>query len=317
MKRMVCFGIVAGALAYAAYSIRTVGIVLLPSLLLQDVIRKRKLTMFSIAGGLVFVVAALCQKLTLNVESDYLDAWTRVVSLSALVHGAKYYLVCLATLWDNGHSAILQTITYGLASAVALYGGWIRARKQWTIIETFAALYALLILFFPWGGKRYLIPIMPIYFFYFVIGIFELSKGAGRLRLPIQAVALASVLACFGARYGTLDWHQVPDGTQKPTVTGMVNYVKNEIGRNGMVVFTRARFLALYAETKTLDIYQNPDSDQVLDFYLNRGATHVITTRLTDPHGNEFLSQLIARYPKRFEKRFGNEDFSVYQLNTL
>ncbi len=308
-------GAAVGILSYLAYGTRTVGFLVLGAILLRQLVLWRRVTRFSLAAGAVFVIGVIAQKLVLRSSPDYVGSFLRVVTVRDFFVAPWHYFVGLPVLWENGRSSSVQWLTYGITGLLAARCAWARWREKWRLIDIFAVLYGFFIIWFPWGGKRYLIPIMPFYVFYVLSGLEILTSGSLRpARLWLSGALAALVIGGFVSEYSTMDWAEIADGIQRSAVTEMVQYVKDHIGPKGMVVFEKPRFLSLYAETRASDIYEVPQTDEMLRYYRKIGVTDVIIPKEPVEERTAFLFHLMIEKRSQFEKIFENGAFAIYKF---
>jgi hypothetical protein len=184
-----------------------------------------------------------------------------------------------------------------------------------SVLDIFAVLYFLLIIAFPWGGRRYLMPIMPVYVFYALVGLRAIcasrSSGVG---LALNVSFGLAIGLCFLAKYTTVNWREIPGGTQGKPVVEMTEYVRREIGKMGLVVFEKPRFLALYGETRGTDCYLTDNDEKALDHYRRIGVSHVIVSRVFHDQEEACLTRFVQQKKDLVENAFENADFTVYRL---
>ena len=111
--------------------------------------------------------------------------------------------------------------------------------------------------------------------------------------MALYGAAAASIAVAFGVKYSTVNWQEVPNGFQGRQVTEMLEHLHGEAGPRSVVVFAKARWLALYANTRACDVYWADPSDEVVAFYRRIGVTHVVLTSLVDARSSDYLAQLI------------------------
>lgn len=174
-RSQILLGLAAGVLCGLAYATRGVGLVLPPAVCLSNFVATRKITRFSIATVIGFAGIATGQRLLFELHSDYLTPLLHVLSVRSLLGSPWYYFKCLAVPWDNGYSSAGQTVLYTVLVGLALRGVWICCRRRWTGVEFFSLFYLAFIVLFPWGGRRYLIPIMPMFVLYALVGLRKLA----------------------------------------------------------------------------------------------------------------------------------------------
>lgn len=321
-RSQVFLGIAAGVLCGLAYATRNVGIVLPPAICMASFIATRKITPFAILTIVGFAGIAAGQKLLFDLQSDYLTPLLQILSVRTLLGSPWYYFKCLAVPWDNGYSDILQMLFYAVLVGFALYGAWLRCRQRWTSIEFFSLFYLALIVLFPWGGRRYLIPVMPVFVFYALVGMRALTERwfvaspvgsdssagtASKFAFALPVTITLAVLATFGLKYSTLPWRGISDGLRTPGFTELVEYLRQEPSSEAPVVFSKARLLALYTGTAVADGFTADNSQQVLDYYHRIGSSRFVVQQDGDEPANALLRNFVIAHPNKFtpEKQFG------------
>ena len=312
-------GILVGLLCGTAYGTRTVGLILLPAVILADYVAVRKVSAFASAAIAVFAIMVVAQKLLfgIEIEPDNTLSLLRVLSLRTLAGAPLYYFRCLSVLWENGYSATLQGLLFAITVIMALYGGWVRTRTKWSVTEFFVLLYFPFINLVPAGGRRYLIPIMPLFAFYALLGLQAAgTRMSDARRLALQgAMGLAIALSFFG-KYSTFDWKEIPNGTQRKEVADLIDFVHREVGKDEAIVFRKARFLALYGQRKAVDIYYKRENlNEVVAFYRAQNVSYVVTSILFVDEEERCLENLIAQRQDLFERVHENGLFTVFRLN--
>ncbi len=405
--RMLGAGVFAGVLSALAYGTRSVGLVLIPAIVLSDWLHAGRLTCFAWATVGTFTASLGVQAALVSVDSDYLNSYLQTVSLHSLLASPLYYLKCLGVLWENGHSAGLQTALYVALAALATVGFWRLARggfrgcekpprrlarltsqpeliaarehierKEGTsalcapcvpsrqhlseervtapsgsaegiehlgvakpqvqspashlrgllaasvrflrgcsVLEIFTIGYFLFIVFFPWGGRRYLMPIMPLFVFYAFVGL-RMAAGRmpswGRIAMPVT-LGLAICLTFLG-RYSTMNWREIPGGTQQPEVSALIEYFKRDVQDDATVVFRKARFLALYSGKTVSDIYLTARHQDVSAFYEANRVSHFVVPEAADDDVEAALRDYIQRRRQDADLVYTNRLFRVFRV---
>lgn len=321
-RSQVLLGLAAGVLCGLAYATRNVGIVLPPAICLANFVATRKITPFAMLTIVAFAGIAAGQKLLFDLQSDYLTPLLQILSVRTLLGSPWYYFKCLAVPWDNGYSDILQMLLYAVLVGFTLYGAWLRCRQRWTSIEFFSLFYLALIVLFPWGGRRYLIPVIPVFVFYALVGMRALATRwpatnplesgfnagtAGKFAFALPLAITLAVLTTFILKYSTLPWRTIPGGLRTPGFTELVEYLRQEPSSEAPVVFFKARLLALYTGIPVADGFTADTPQQVLDYYHRIGASRFIVQQGGTERGNAILVNFVLAHPNNFtlEKQLG------------
>jgi 4-amino-4-deoxy-L-arabinose transferase-like glycosyltransferase len=311
-------GILVGLLCGTAYGTRNVGVILLPAVILADYVAVRRVSALAAAAIAVFAIMVVAQNLLfgIEIESDYTSSYLQVLSPRTLASAPLYYLRYLSVLWENGYSATLQWLLFGITVIMALYGGWVRTRTKWSVTELFVLLYFAFISLFPWGGRRYLMPIMPLFAFYALLGLQAAgTRMSDARRLALQGTTGLAIALSFFGKYSTFDWKEIPNGTQRKEVADLIDFVHREVGKDEAIVFRKARFLALYGQRKAVDIYKQENLNEVVAFYRAQNVSHVVTSTLFVDEEERCLENLIAQRQDLFQRVHENGPFTVFRLN--
>jgi hypothetical protein len=126
----------------------------------------------------------------------------------------------------------------------------------------------------------------------------------------------AVVIACsYLAKLSTANWEEVPAGIPQKDVKELVDYLKMDDSRGGeVVVFRRARFLALFSGLKALDILQVSDPTSALEHYRTNGVSRVVLLRAPVFSDQVALASLVQVRSNSFALSFQNQGFEVYTV---
>jgi len=191
-KKIYLQGIATGLLIYLAYGTRTLGIVLLLSILAYVIIKFKKLTHFAIIASLLSVLLIVMQSILFPGIGGYLDQAS--LSTKTILINLDKYTLSLFAIWDNGYSKNLALSI--IICCLAFIGFLTRIRDRITIFEIFPLLYMMPVIIWPsYQGTRFLIPIIPLYIFYAFVGI-EKGIRFGREKTR-EAAFIILVVAIF------------------------------------------------------------------------------------------------------------------------
>jgi len=316
-----------GVSFYLVYGTRSIGLVLLPSLVLYDLIRRRK--WFAPSWYVVGVAATLFALMALQyvllrsdrayaeivmVESgSFLRDWMRFILLNV-----PRYLSSLTQIWDNGY-AELPRIGLTLAmTGLAAIGFLAQVIRKITFIELFVLLYTISVVVVPMdGGVRYLLPVVPFYIFYSLQGLRALPEWKGFRKLAISSVAVA-VLASYAVGFTRYDMEEIPNGITTTEAVEFFDYVKRQTAENDVIIFTKPRALALYTGRKTSFYPVLLDDKGIWEYFQRIGATHIVSgPKGIEPHDQEFLSKFLNRHRGLLQEEYSNAAFTVYRIANL
>ena len=294
-----------------AYATRTVGLVLVPALLLHDLIRFRKLTRFALgvtAGTLLLVVL---QEIVFSGTRTYM-AQVEVFDLAAVRYRAVRYAFWLSTVWRNDHSRALARAFFLLTSVLAAVGCVARVRQKITVLETFVPLYIAPLLVFEGNTSRYIFPLIPLYVFYVLIGIEKkILIRTQRTRRVVFVVFVVLVLASFGARYTTFDYEAVGREMSDVEAEGLFTYVREETDPSDIFVARKPRLLAFHTD-RSATVYHEPVDDADLWAYLRSvGVSYVVRA----PNDLDFFRRFVDAHQDRLGLVYSNSQFALYKID--
>jgi hypothetical protein len=226
------FGVLAGVAATYAIGTRPLGVLLVPSFLVYDFVRARRLTR-------PFVVAAASCAVTYGLWVGAVDlyAGARVVQegvgAGAGGEGGGYAalvrIAVLDNLGDLPRHIVRNIIAYARATFVLWHvpqpGGEVvknalmalslipaglglthRLRHRFGVIESFCLLYALALLPWSFNGVRYVLPLIPFYYFYLFAGLERLHlarwPAARRAARAVAVTTAVALVVVYSLRYG-------------------------------------------------------------------------------------------------------------------
>jgi hypothetical protein len=315
--------VLAGAVVYLACGTRVVGLVLVPSAVLADMLggnradngrRWRLPGLASLAVLLTFAVCLLTQRALLGLEGSYLNQWrydpaTPFRNLVSLAKGADEVL-------GSGEQLPLRIAVLLPLAGLTLAGYIACLRRRVGARELYIPFYLAMLLLWPVGGStpRYLLPLLPVVFIYLGQGTFVLKERVGARWGHPAAVGLATaVLAAYVALYTHLEFGPLRHGIERPESQALFEYVRDNTAADAVFVFSKPRALALFTGRRA-SVATTPASDQELwDFLRCINATHFVVGR-PFPETDEFLQAFADRNADLLEPVFRNRHFTVYRI---
>lgn len=316
-----------GVSFYLAYGTRSIGLVLLPSLVLYDLIRRRKLfvpSLYVVGVATVLISLITVQYFLLRSDHTYVEI-VMVESRSFLPDWMQFilmnvprYLTSLTHIWDNGYNKWPRIGLTLVMSGLTAIGFLAQVAKKITFIELFVLLYTLCVVIVPMdGGVRYLLPVVPFYIFYSLQGLRALPAQKGIRNFAIKGVAVA-VLVSYAVGFTTYDMKEIPNGITTREAIEFFDYVKQQTSENDVIIFTKPRALALYTGRKASFYPMLLDDKGIWEYFRRIGATHIVWgPKDVEPHDQEFLSKFLNRNRDFIREEYANAAFTVYRITTL
>jgi len=299
-------------LLYGAYATRTVGIVLLPALILADILKFRRPSKFLIAVVLLTTTAVLIQNMRMVSPKEYMN----VVHLSAneALQHFIYYGKTLSYVWQNGVSKPAQIVFALLFTSLAAAR---LGRDLWSE-KSVAAFYVLgyVAVLLVWGteiGMRGLLPILPLYIGF---GLQEMIALGARLRRPWRVACAAAVVLFVATTYASaVRWNsrqpRHPD-VATSEARELFNYLKQNTRPDDLLVFQKPRILALFTGRSTTMLAPDEPAAASAQFFSANHARFLIQNQaMSYPIPEYIAAGLLAPQPV-----FQNAAFQVYKINS-
>lgn len=308
------------ALMCVAFGTRTLGALLVPSVLAYDLLRYRRITIWAVAVGAAFALFVLAQSALVHSDTAYFDQYH--VGPSVFVHNGIAYLSEFAAFWHNGYFKPLGGLIFAVVTALAVLGYASSVRREITFLEIFPVLYLTAVLLFPgFAGRRYLEPIFPLYLLYAFRGLDHawLVRRA-RLRRVVFASLLVAASGSYLASATRLEL-EVTEGIGKAESVALFDYVRRETPEDGVMVFIKPRVMSLLTARRASAYHMPSDPSQLWDYFSRIGATHLVVVEnddalagAEDPARLAYFRTFAERNPARLRPVFANADFRVYRI---
>ena len=313
--------LLAGVVVYFSYATRSAGLVLIPSILVLDLVRRRRITRPALLAVVVFGCLAFLQATLLHSDRAYFDQFG--AGPTVLLHNAFLYAGRAVAFWHNGYFKAISAMMFAATTLLAVLGYVDCLRRRITVCEIFVVLYLGLILAWPsYQGERFLYPLFPPYVFYMLRGL-EHPWIARRVRLRrvTSVCLLAAVSVSYAARYTSIDFSDLAEGAGKQESTELFAYIKDNTDPKDVVVFIKPRVMALFTSRRSSVYHETTDDAQLRDYFRRIGVTHVVVVTNDDafrdmefPSVLQFLRDFVDRNRERFDRVYANDDFSVYRV---
>jgi hypothetical protein len=308
--------IVAGLFMYLAYGTRSVGIVLVPSLIVFDLLRHRKPTRFTLLATLVFLALMTLQNAYVHSDMTYLVPALQNLSLDDVIRDLRQYPGSLARFFYHGSTKATTAIFIIILTISAVGGYWKRVREGMTVLEIFPIFYVAILLVYPYyGGSRFLMPIVPIYLLYVFVGTARSRVLGERLLIKPYFVILVAVIAThYAGEYSRSDFRAEKEGVEIAETRALFEFVSKNTRPDDVMVFRKPRVLTLYTG-RPAAVYHEPDDDMGLwSFFSRISADYLITAK---PLDDEFFPLFVARYAGHLESVYRNAAFEVFRIKDI
>jgi hypothetical protein len=167
------------------------------------------------------------------------------------------------------------------------------------------------------SAPRYLVPILPIAFFYAVVGAqFAIEKFVPvQFRSTTVNILLAGLVLYLAGYYLTLKRVPTP-GIHTPQSAQLFNVVRTKLPKDAVVIFRKPRAMALLGQRRSAVWAQRGDERTAWQNMAELGATHLVIPRkeagLDCPAYLRY--DLLASPPAYLERVFANDHFTIYRI---
>jgi hypothetical protein len=275
-------GVVAGFVTYLAYGTRAVGLGLILAIVVLTAVRYRKLPRLVVVAIAVFACLAGLQAALLSINSDYL----RIATFTghSPVENLRFYAGVASLFWDAGIGRLARLMVFAVATCLCLVGGW-QQRKSWDLPMVFSCGYAMFLIFCPYHQARYLLPLVPIYFYYLVLGLGWLNNLVVR-RLPRTATVTALVLVApfvmtYIGNYLTPRFGPTPDAWDGAAARQLYALVERSTPKDAVIIASAPRALALYTLRRSAQFPERVNAQSLARYVAEIRATHLLVPRVT------------------------------------
>jgi hypothetical protein len=342
--------VTAGFSAYLAYGVRSLGLPLMPALVMSDVIRHRRISLTTLIAAVVFGIFYLTQNAILETDQSYLDSYKHVMGGSAelvdnvdapeaepvdisrtisrameqLKISATFYHQNMNSFWFNGINVTLQDVVYVAMGVLAIIGFLGFVIRNPSTADYVLMVYGGILFLVPFYQGRYMLPLIPLYLLYiyrggeilFVRDLFAV-KSRSMLKIVIPVSITVVILLTYLGSYSTRDFGDFTKGVEVKESVEIFDFIRTSVPEDGLVVFRKPRTLALYTGRRSMRYHIGTNQSEFWNSLAEVGATHILVANrgrgIIEEH--EFLVW-IDESQNRLSLIFENADFRLFRINT-
>jgi len=310
------YPVLAGCLIYISYETRNVGFFVLPCLFIYDIIKFRKISVFSVVSALTFLIFYIARSIFFSyADIGYSDQFG--LKPQVILNNLYAYSCALSDIWSNGYNKIFKYALFAVFSSFGFIGYAVRIKRGITVFEIFSMLYSALVLIWPaHQGTRFLIPVIPLYIFYAFTGIDAFLIGRKGARKLIFTAITAAIFISYAGKYATADYGYIREGIGKKEAKELFDYVNGNTQKSDVFIFQKPRALALYTG-RSASVYHCPDDYMELwKYFKDIGAVYIVAGEPFDTD-RRYLRLFIEKHRNHLEAVYSNRDFKVYKIKTF
>ena len=300
-----------GLAFYLAYGTRSIGVVFIPALWLYEIFfaQSRRVAW---PVTLLFVALAAVQAWLIPGGSSYFDQLH--ITAPGTIDNVISLTKALAGFMDNGYSQAIKVLVFALVSGLALAGLWRRWQQGLTVWDIAIGLYAILMLIWPeaYWSHRFLIPLIPAYFLYALMGARWVAQLWPRFHNGAGWVVVLLGLI-YIARYTQADFGPMRQGMADADTVALFEHIQQATPTEAIFIFQKPRALALYTQRSASAYADNADDATLWQYFRDIGATYVVVAR-EFKDDVEVLAPFVARQTQGLALVYANADFQLYQI---
>lgn len=311
MRRPVLRAALIGVGCYAVYATRSAGIILPCSIVAYEILRYRKIRRFAVYVIGVFGIFAASQNLLVHNETTYFQMFA-VVPLRTI----EVYLNSVTNLFSSASGGWLRIVRYSTAVSaflLACMGFLINLRRFRSPTELAVALYVMLLLLWsPGVGTRYIIPVVPFFFFYIVCALDLLNRNlSARVGLSVEGAFVALVLICYVSEDREFRLARIEGGISTAGFAELCSYITAKTNPADVFVFQNPRVLSLYTR-RPASIYPEHGAPELVWNYIhNIHARYLVVTDFLEGE-SAVLHPFMRSYGDHLRLVFSNSNFRLY-----
>lgn len=314
-RELYLLSLLTAVVMYLACGTRSQGLPLLPTLLIADAWKARRIRLAPVLSCGLAVLLLFIQNRMFFTEGERLQYLT--LDPAMIWSNVAHYAGSLSTYWDNGYSHSLRYVCFVVALVLAVVGYVSRLARGIGPFEVFLPLFFLPLLFWVFQqGIRYVLPIIPLYLYYIMEGALRITSRmhAGARRVTRWTLMLAA-LGSFASLYTTIDLRHIP-GPLDPEAQEMFRHVEARSDPDDVFLFEKPRLLGLFSQRRAVIPTREADAandEQTLGFYRAVGVDYVITTSSLEMD-RQYLLPFLSRHPEWAREVWSNGAFQLWEV---
>lgn len=308
-------GLALGVTLYLVIGTRTVGITLVPGLLLYEWLRHKRISRHTGVALVVCVMALIAQNWFVGaVPGGYMEQLHSVTARTILLNAIRYTRT-LAGFWVGGISGAFSFFAIVAVAGLISMGLLSEHRRGVAAVHCLLAPYTLLMILWPFGaGIRYALPVIPWMALLALSGLRELSARFCPRYPAAAACAFLLLLAVpMIQAYRATDFGPIRQSTGLPEFNALCDEVRRTTKPEDIFIYYRARALSLYAGRPASSYNQHSTHPEFWEYARTIHAKYLITTDAFNEDGR-FLTQYVEAHPDKLDLTYQNPHFALYRI---
>lgn len=308
-----------GFTIYLSFTMRTQSFILLVTLaILQIIYLKRdllkpKILIIAALPHITFIILKYILETLIPVEVvTYSQTFINYGLFDTLRNNLFYYINIWKDLFKD--VSVLQNIdgiVTGICAFLSLTGIFVRWKENLVFI-TFIVLQLGLLLIYPFHQDlRFLIPIIPFFFYFMVVGVFHLSELLYENRSRLWSYLFLSPLLALSfystskLTFGNFKNPVTMEGPYNYSAIEMFDYLKKNTSTSSLIGQWKPRVALLFTE-------RNCITPTTVSDCIRRKTAYYVYYR--NAYTEQISLDSISKYPRHFRNVFENEDYKVFRV---
>jgi hypothetical protein len=311
----------AGILSFVCMSVRSIGMVLIPVLLLEEGLIKKKIPWIGIRISFLAMSLLFIQSMFIPYVSSYFSLlFTQQENLMVL---GLYYLASFIIFWKVNWGLIGNGIYLTIMISLSVIGFYSSIRQKITIFELFFLLYFMVLIIWPYyQGIRFMFPLLFLSANYLIKGLKVICQKVKKPRFRQGALLslLLFSIAGYVSIYRYVHFEALTYGVENPDSQEMFNYIRTNTAEDAVAIFFKPRAFALFTGRRSsgFTIYEN--DQQFFNWMEKIGVDYLVTDLIEDEYNFSdgkliyYADSFAQRHPGKFISLYNNPSFRIYKL---
>ena len=304
------WAVLVAVLMYAAYATRTIGIALPIALVCAELGRQERRTRFLLLTLALLAAFIAIQAAVITSPAGYVSVMH--ISAASVLTNFWSYAKSLTFAWHNGYSKSAQ-IALGIVGTALAAIALVRRNRRGASLEA-SYLLAYLAILTAWGtqiGIRGLLPILPIYLTYVLLGLSDAAASSSR---QAARAFLTGAALCITCSYVSGLWHRFPQASvvnvNDASTQELFSFLRAQTAPSDLLVFSKPRTLSLFTGRTTTSLGPDEAPPDSVQFLQRTGVRFLVQVPWNPPA----YQQVIAQQGAAMTEVFRNRDFQVLRL---
>jgi len=317
-SRHYLLAIITGVMIYLAYGTRSLGLVLIPSLLLFDFLRIRWISKTTFIIVAIFSLLYLIQNSALETDQSYINTFKSSLNnrsanarnstttnniitnstppppieikqlvekfTNTILSNAGHYHQSMAAYWSSNVSNLIDNTVYIVMGLLAITGFITLVFRHPSSGDCLFFVYVCLLLLVPFRLTRYLLPIIPFYLLYIFCGMetvlskIHIPKQSAIYSNSILSILLIITLSYVG-NYTKQSFKDIENGVSAKESQELFAFLRQNTSKDSVIISRKPRLIALFSE-RHASIYAWKDNvASLLDYFSKINATHIVVAK--------------------------------------